>query len=143
MFSGSFTHSVDNKGRTVIPSKFRSQLGERFYITRGMGGCLWIFADDEWREFQKKLTQRSPLDSQRLKLERVFIGSAVECSTDLQGRVFIPQDLREVAGIEDDIRVVGLTDKVEVWSKPRWEEFNNALSDEAIEQLGADLQIQF
>lgn len=142
MFSGSYSHSLDNKGRTVIPSKFRSKLGERFYLTRGMHGCLWIFADDAWREFQKMLTPKSPLDGQGLKLERVFVGSAVECTTDPQGRVAVPQNLREYAGISDDIWFVGLGDKVEIWSQSRWEEFNSALTDDVIEQLGSALQAQ-
>lgn len=139
MFSGAYSHSVDSKGRTVIPSKFRSKLGERFYLTRGMNGCLWVFSDDEWREFQRMMTPKSLLDSKGLKLERFFIGSAVECIPDAQGRISIPQNLRDYAGIVDDIWVIGLGNKVEIWSSARWEEFNNSLTDEAIEELGADL----
>lgn len=139
MFSGAYSHSVDSKGRTVIPSKFRSKLGERFYLTRGMNGCLWVFSDDEWREFQRMMTPKSLLDSKGLKLERFFIGSAVECIPDAQGRISIPQNLRDYAGIVDDIWVIGLGNKVEIWSSTRWEEFNNSLTDEAIEELGADL----
>jgi MraZ protein len=130
---------VDNKGRTVIPSKFRTRLGERFFITRGMHGCLWIFSEDEWREFQKMLAPESPLDGQRLKLERFFVGSAVECTPDPQGRIFIPQNLRDYAGITDEIWVVGLGNKIEIWSSARWEEFNNSLTDPVIEELGAQL----
>lgn len=139
MFSGAYSHSVDNKGRTVVPSKFRSKLGERFYLTRGMHGCLWIFSDEAWREFQGLLVPKSPLDGRGLKLERFFVGSAVECNPDPQGRIAIPQNLREYAGIEDDIWVVGLGNKVEIWSDARWSEFNNALTDDVIEELGADL----
>ena len=142
MFSGAYSHTVDSKGRTVIPSRFRSKLGERFYVTRGMHGCLWVFSDDAWREFQKVLTPRSPLDGTGLKLERFFVGSAVECSPDGQGRVFIPQNLRDYAGLADDIWVVGLGGKVEIWSDAKWREFNTALTDEVIEQLGADIQKQ-
>jgi MraZ protein len=126
----------------VIPSRFRSKLGERFYVTRGMHGCLWVFSDDAWREFQKVLTPRSPLDGTGLKLERFFVGSAVECSPDGQGRVFIPQNLRDYATLDGDIRVVGLGSKVEIWSDAKWREFNTALTDEVIEQLGADIQKQ-
>ncbi len=139
MFSGAYSHTVDNKGRTVIPAKFRSKLGERFYITRGMHGCLWLFSDDEWREFQKMLAPEWLLDSKGLKLERFFVGSAVECTPDGQGRIFIPQNLRDYAGVVGDIWVVGLGNKVEIWSSARWEEFNNSLTDEVIEELGADL----
>lgn len=142
MFSGAYSHSVDNKGRTVIPSKFRSKLGERFYLTRGMHGCLWVYSEEQWREFQQMLTPKSPLDSAGLKLERFFVGSAVECSPDAQGRIFVPQNLRDHAQIVDDIWVVGLGNKVEIWSNARWNEFNNALTDEVIEELGSGLQVE-
>lgn len=139
MFYGAFSHSVDNKGRTVIPSKFRTKLGERFFVTRGMHGCLWIFGEDEWRDFQKMLTPESPLDSQGLKLERFFVGSAVECTPDPQGRVFIPQNLRDYADITDDIWIVGLGKKIEIWSSARWQEVNDSLTDSVIEELGAEI----
>lgn len=142
MFSGAYSHSVDNKGRTVIPSKFRSKLGERFYLTRGMHGCLWVYSEEQWREFQQMLAPKSPLDSAGLKLERFFVGSAVECSPDAQGRIFVPQNLRDHAQIVDDIWVVGLGNKVEIWSDARWNEFNNSLTDEVIEELGAGLQVE-
>lgn len=141
MFSGAYSHTVDSKGRTVMPSKFRAKLGERFYLTRGMHGCLWVLGDDEWREFQKIMTPKSPLDSNGLKLERFFVGSAVESTPDPQGRIFIPQDLRKYAEITDDIWVVGLSDKVEIWSAARWNAFNEACTDEVIENLGALLKV--
>lgn len=110
-------------------------------MTRGMHGCLWIYGEEEWREFQKMLTPKSPLDGQGLKLERIFVGSAVECTTDPQGRVSIPENLRTAAAIEGEIWVVGVGQKLEIWSKDRWEEFNNAHTDDVIEQLGAAMQI--
>lgn len=139
MFSGAYSHSVDIKGRTVIPSKFRSKLGEKFYLTRGMHGCLWVFSEDEWREFQRMMTPKSLLHSDGLKLERFFVGSAVECIPDGQGRVFIPQNLRDYAGITADIWVVGLGNKIEIWSSARWDELNSSLTDDVIEELGISL----
>ena len=141
MFSGAYSHTVDSKGRTVMPSKFRAKLGERFYITRGMNGCLWVFAEDEWREFQKIMTPKFPLDGNGLKLERFFVGAAVESTPDPQGRIFIPHNLREYACITDDIWVVGLSDKVEIWSSTRWNEFNSSCTDEVIEHLGSLLDV--
>lgn len=138
MFSGAHSHTVDGKGRTVIPAKFRSKLGERFYITRGMHGCLAVFSDEGWRTFMQTLKPSSPLDSRGLKLERLFVGSAVECVPDSQGRIFIPQNLREYAEIVDDIWVVGLTDRLEIWSDARWKEFNSSITDDDIELMGAD-----
>jgi MraZ protein len=122
-----------------VPSRFRSKLGERFYLTRGMHGCLWIFSEEEWREFQKMLSPKSLLDGRGLKLERFFVGSAVECTPDGQGRIFVPQNLRNYASIEDDIWVIGLGNKVEIWAAAQWDDFNNALTDDVIEELGADL----
>ncbi|MFA6665110.1 MAG: division/cell wall cluster transcriptional repressor MraZ [Armatimonadota bacterium] len=142
MFSGAYSHSVDSKGRTVIPARFRSKLGERFYLTRGMHGCLWIFSEEEWREFQNKVAPKSFLDGNGIKLERFFVGSAVECMPDGQGRIAVPQNLREYAGIEDEIWVVGLGKKVEIWSDAKWQEFNNSLTDEVIEALGSEAQPQ-
>lgn len=140
MFSGAYSHTVDNKGRTVIPSKFRSKLGERFYLTRGMNSCLWIFSDDQWREFQRVVAPKTFLDQAAIKLERFFIGSAVECTPDPQGRIFLPQNLREYAQLDGDIWLVGLSDKVEIWSQKRWDEFNGSCTDDVIEQLGAEIQ---
>lgn len=104
-----------------------------------MHGCLWVFSDDEWREFQKMMTPKSLLDSRGLKLERFFIGSAVECTPDGQGRVALPQNLRDYAEIDADIWVVGLGTKVEIWSSVKWDEFNASLTDDVIEELGSGL----
>ncbi len=137
MFSGAYEHSVDNKGRTVIPAKFRAKLGEKFVLTKGLNGCLWIFSDREWPEVQQKLTPKSFLDQKGIMLERFFLGSAVECAPDRQGRVAIPSHLLNYAGIEmeGDIWVVGLSDKIEVWSKTRWEKLNAGLTDDVLAQL--------
>ena len=105
-----------------------------------MDTCLWIFSDDKWREFQKMVAPKNFLDRAATKLERWFVGSAVECTPDVQGRVFLPQDLREYAELDGDVWLVGLSDKVEIWSSKRWAEFNSSCTDEVIEQLGAELQ---
>ena len=140
MFSGAYEHSVDDKGRTVIPARFRQKLGERFVITRGLHGCLWIFSELAWPKVQQKLTPKSLLDERGVKLERYFLGAAGECVPDKQGRVSIPQMLLTHAGIKsgDSIWIVGLSDKIEVWSKTRWDEFNAGLTDKVIADLGRE-----
>lgn len=140
MFSGAYEHSVDNKGRTVIPAKFRAKLGEKFVLTKGLNGCLWIFSERVWPDVQKKLVAKSFLDPRGLMLERFFLGSAVECSPDRQGRVAIPAHLLSHAGIEveSDIWIIGLSDKIEIWSKGRWEELNAKLTDDLLAQLAAE-----
>lgn len=141
MFSGAYEHSVDDKCRTVIPARFRAQLGEKFVITKGLHGCLWIFPERTWPQVQQKLTPRSLLDESGIKLERFFLGAASECVPDKQGRIAIPPMLMDHARIRtgDNVWIVGLTDKVEVWSKTRWDEFNAALTDQVIAGLGKEV----
>lgn len=140
LFSGSYAHSVDSKGRTVIPAKIRTKLGQCFVMTRGLHGCLWIFPEKTWPHIQQKLTPKSLLDTKGLKLERFFLGAASECTPDKQGRVAIPQMLLDHAGIKpgDETWIVGLTDKVEIWSKSAWDEFNAGLTEEVLAALGSE-----
>ena len=139
MFSGAYAHSVDSKGRTVIPARFRVKLGEKFVMTRGLHGCLWVFPERSWSEVQKKFTPRSLLDDRGVKLERYFLGSAAELIPDRQGRVAIPQMLLDHAGVKTDIWIVGLSDRLEIWARERWEEFNSKLTDDVIVELGREL----
>ena len=141
MFSGAYEHSIDDKGRTVIPARFRQQLGERFVITKGLHGCLWIFSEADWPQLQRSLTPKSILDERGLKLERYFLAAACECGPDRQGRVALPQMLMSHAGIKpgDSVWIIGLNDKVEIWSKPRWDEFNASLSSDVIAELGREV----
>lgn len=119
-----------------MPAKFRAKLGESFVMTKGLHGCLWVFPERTWPDVQKQLTPRSLLDARGIKLERYFVGSAVECVPDKQGRIAIPSLLLQHAGIEDEIWIIGLTDKIEIWSKKSWEKFNNDLTDDIIAELG-------
>ena len=107
-------------------------------MTRGLHGCLWIFPGKMWPDIQKTLVPLSLLDSRGVKLERYFVGCAVECVPDRQGRVAIPPLLLAHAGIqpESDVWIVGLSDKIEIWNKSRWEAFNATMTDEAVESLG-------
>lgn len=141
MFSGAYEHSVDNKGRTVIPAKFRAKLGERFILTKGLNGCLWVFSERAWPDVQQKLTPKSFLDQRGIMLERFFLGSAVECAPDRQGRVAFPSPLLTHAGIEPEsgIWIVGLSDKIEIWSKAKWEELNAGLTDEVLAKLAMEV----
>jgi len=117
-------------------------MGERFVMTRGLHGCLWVFSERGWPDVQEKLVPRSLLDQRGIKLERYFLGAACECAPDKQGRVAIPQMLMEHAGIKsgDSVWIVGLTDKLEIWNKSRWDEFNTSLTDETIAELGRDVE---
>ena len=124
----------------MIPAKFRAELGEKFVLTKGLNGCLWIFSERAWPDVQQKLIPKSFLDERGIMLERYFLGSAVECAPDRQGRVAIPAHLLAHAGIEmeSDIWIVGLSDKIEIWSKSRWENLNAGLTDDVLARLAAE-----
>lgn len=136
MFSGAYTHHVDEKGRTKMPAAFASRLGDSFVATRGMHGCIWVFPREEWDTVLAKLRSDSLVDSRTLTLQRFFLGAAHDCSLDPQGRLLIPSVLREHAAISGEILVMGAVGKIEIWSKERWDAYNAAITDEKLEELG-------
>jgi MraZ protein len=131
-FRGEHYHSVDDKGRVIIPLKFRNELGNSFVITRGLGGCLFIYREDEFREIEAKLMDQPILDQHTLKLKRWLFASALDSQVDSQGRVAIPQNLRDLAGIKEDVVIAGTGEKIEIWSRDGWDALNASLTDEAI-----------
>jgi len=131
-FRGEHYHTVDDKGRVIIPLKFRNELGNSFVITKGLGGCLFVYREDEFREIEAKLMAQPILDQHTLKLKRWLFASALDSQVDSQGRVAIPGNLREFAGIEDDVVIAGTGEKIEIWSRAGWDALNASLTDEAI-----------
>lgn len=133
--AGKFEHTIDAKGRIIVPSKLREVLGESFIVTLGMDGCLYIFSDDGWDKFTEQLEKLpGTIDYRRTK--RYFMANAASCDVDKQGRTLIPASLRERAGIDKDVVLVGMIDKVEVWSKERFEALDSFESvDEIVENL--------
>ena len=122
MFRGEYTHTIDTKGRMIMPAKLRDSLGESFIITKGMDGCLMAYDTAEWEEFEKKL-QGLPLTNKNArKLVRHFSGGAMDVDCDGQGRILVPNNLREYAGLTKDVVLVGMGNRVEIWSKARYEE---------------------
>lgn len=132
MFRGAHYHSVDDKGRVIIPLRFRNELGTTFVITKGLDKCLFVYRDDDFEDMEKKLQAQPALDRHTIRLQRWFSAEALETQVDNQGRVAIPGNLREFAGIHDDVAIVGAGNRIEVWSKEGWDAFNAALSDEDI-----------
>ncbi|MTV82921.1 division/cell wall cluster transcriptional repressor MraZ [Secundilactobacillus folii] len=123
MFMGEFEHSIDTKGRLIIPAKFRDQLGEEFVITRGMDGCLFGYPMDQWEVMQKRLSAL-PLNKRDARaFVRFFYSAATTCSLDKQGRVNLPQSLIKHAELEKQCVIVGVSDRFEIWSQDRWEAF--------------------
>ena len=115
MFMGEYNHTIDAKGRLIIPSKFRELLGEEFVLTKGLDGCLSIYPMDEWKAL--------PLTNKNARtFTRFFVAGATNCELDKQGRILVPQTLREFAGLEKDVVLTGNLNRIEVWSKEKWSE---------------------
>jgi len=127
---GEFQHNVDQKGRLFVPAKFREELGETFVITRGIGACLFVFSNEEWVNFSKKLRALPMTDRRAQDFLRMLFAGACECEPDKQGRILLPQRLREHAGIEKEVVVIGVMSRMEIWAKTNWDTYNeNTYSD--------------
>lgn len=131
MFMGEFRHSIDAKGRLIVPAKFREQLGTDFVITRGLDGCLFGYPMSEWRVLEEKL-KKLPLNKRDARsFVRFFYSAATESDFDKQGRINIPKALREHAKLDKKCVIVGVSNRIEIWSEERWQSF----SDEAEENF--------
>ncbi|HHT97048.1 MAG TPA: division/cell wall cluster transcriptional repressor MraZ [Clostridiales bacterium] len=124
MFMGEYNHSIDIKGRIIVPAKFREDLSEEFVITLGLDGCLFLYPENEWKEFISNL-KTLPGTKEARQLQRYFMAGAATCEVDKQGRMLIPALLREKADLEKDVIFVGVLNKIEIWSKKRWDDNNN------------------
>ena len=121
MFMGEYNHTVDEKGRLIVPSKFREQLGDEFVVTKGLDGCLFIYPEDEWERIEKRFREVPLTTQDARKFARFFFAGAATCEIDKQGRILIPQVLRNHAEIDKDAVLVGVLNRVEIWSRKRWE----------------------
>lgn len=123
MFMGEYHHTLDAKGRLIIPARFRSELGDTFVLTRGLDHCLFVYPMEEWRNVEAKLRTLPLTKADARAFVRFFFSGAVECEVDKQGRIMIPANLREYAHIDKDVVVVGVSTRVELWSAERWRQF--------------------
>ena len=124
MFIGEYSHTIDAKGRIIIPSKFRESLGERFIVTKGLDNCLFVYPKTEWKRFEEKLKQL-PLTSRNARaFVRLFFSGATECELDKQGRITIAPNLRKHANIDKEVVTIGVSTRVEIWSKEEWDDYN-------------------
>lgn len=141
MFRGRFEHAIDSKSRLSIPSKFREILSanydERLIITN-FDGCLWAYPFAEWQKVEDKVASLPQFKDEVKALQRVFISAAVESPIDKSGRILIPPTLRDYAGITKDVVLVGMTNRIEIWSRDRWmHEFE--ASQKSLEMMGDKL----
>ncbi len=142
MFTGEYKHSLDPKNRVSIPSKFREDIGDSVFVTRGLDQCLFVFSGDEWEKFSEGLSALPISNKDARKFARTFLSGAVECSLDKQGRILIPQFLKKHASIEKEVYVNGAGSRMEIWDAERWEEYSFSLTSdideiaEGMESLG-------
>ena len=127
MFYGEYQHSIDGKGRLIIPSKMREtckeNYAEKFYLTRGLDQCLFLFTADEWKLQENKFKNLSFTRIEARNFNRLFFSGAVEVTCDAQGRILVPEYLKEYAGIKRDVVVVGVSNRIEIWGKESWSAF--------------------
>jgi len=122
MFMGEYNHTIDAKGRLIIPSKFREVLGDNFVVTKGLDGCLFVYDNTEWAAFEEKLKALPLMNKESRKFVRFFLAGAAGVEMDKQGRILIPSVLREFAALDKDVVLAGVGGHIEIWSKERWAE---------------------
>ena len=127
MFYGEYQHSLDNKDRVIIPAKFRELFKEhyveKFFVTRGLDQCLFVFTEEIWKAQEKKFRELSFTNTEARKFNRLYFSGACEVIADKQGRVLIPDYLKSYAGIKEDVVIIGVSDRIEIWASEKWKEF--------------------
>ncbi len=140
MLKGEYSHNIDEKGRLIVPSKLRDDLGEHFVITKGMENCLYVYPEDEWEAFEKQLSSLpTTTDKNARSFAHFFQGSATDGDLDKQGRTLIPSVLREYAGIDREVVFVGMGKRAEIWDKKKWDA-KNAEVELDIESIASDME---
>lgn len=138
MLIGEYEHSLDDKGRVIMPVKLRSDIGERFIITKGLDGCLFVFSQIEWSNFEAKLKELPLTNKTARDFVRFFLSGATECELDKQGRFLIVNNLREYADITKEVVIIGVGTRLEIWNKNKWKDYNsddNISADELAENM--------
>src|SRR3989338_6766333 len=127
MFYGQYEHALDAKDRVIIPAKFREifkeNYAEKFFITRGLDRCLFVFTEEEWKSQERKFRDMSFTREEARKFNRLYFSGASEVVCDKQGRILIPVYLKEYGEIKQDVVIIGVSDRIEIWSKEKWEQF--------------------
>jgi MraZ protein len=138
MFIGEYEHSIDAKGRAIMPSKLREEIGEKFIVTKGLDKCLFAYSKNEWTNFEEKLKTLPLTNKNARDFMRFFLSGATECEIDKQGRFLIPANLRKHADIEKEIVTIGVGTRLEIWNKEKWIKYSseeNISADEIAENM--------
>ncbi len=136
MLIGEYEHSLDVKGRLIMPAKLRQDMGNKFIVTKGLDGCLFAFSQDEWLNFETKLKELPLSDKNARNFVRFFLAGATECEIDKQGRFLIPNNLRISAKLDKEAIIIGVGTRLEIWNKQTWEKCDDNISaDEIAENM--------
>ena len=142
MFYGEYTHALDKKGRVIIPAKFREvfkeHFAEKFYLTRGLDGCLFVFTEESWKSQERKFREMPFTRTEARQFNRLYFSGACDAVCDKQGRILIPDYLKRYAEIKQDVILVGVSDRIEIWAKEKWEKFYES-NQGSFEQLAEKL----
>lgn len=125
LFMGEYNHSLDAKGRLIVPAKFREAGGDRFVVTKGLDKCLFVFTEEKWESVVANISHMSLTNKDARRFSRFMIGGAGDAEVDKQGRILIPAPLRTYAGLEKEIVLVGVGSRIEIWNKDAWENSND------------------
>ena len=139
MFMGEYNHTIDAKGRVIVPSKFRETLGEEFVVTKGLDGCLFVYDNSEWAAFEEKLKSLPITNKDARAFVRFFLAGAASVEVDKQGRILLPGSLREFADLQKDVVLIGVGSRIEIWSRERWEDTASFEDMDEIAEHMADL----
>lgn len=121
MFMCEYNHTVDSKGRLIVPAKFREILGDLFVVCKGLDHCLYVYSNEDWDAFAKQLSTLPLTNKEARQFVRFFLSGASQVEVDKQGRILVPPSLRSFAGLDKDVVLAGVGHRIEIWSRERWE----------------------
>ena len=128
MFMGEYKHSIDAKGRIILPADFREELTDNFVITKGLDNCLFLYTAEEWDKLSTKLRQLPLAKAEARAFVRFFFAGARQAECDRQGRFLVPANLRAHAKLQKDVVLIGISNRIEVWSKAEWDRYNEEIT---------------
>ncbi len=142
MFLGEYSHSIDTKGRVIVPAKIRENLSDSFVVTKGLDNCLFLYNIEDWNILSEKIKALPVTDKSVRQFVRFFFGGAMELELDSQGRILIPNNLRDFAGFKKDILTIGVSNRVEIWSKENYDMYSDSnVFDDVLAEKMASLGI--
>lgn len=138
MYIGEYIHTIDTKGRVIMPQKFREQLSPTFYITKGIDGCLFVYDEQEWQRMYDKMKDLRLTSKKAREFSRFLYAPAREVEVDKQGRIIIPQNLRDYSGINKEVAITGVASRIEIWAKEKYDQYleeKEAVFDDMLDEF--------